>query len=987
MNLNLSGIVGKPQDESQIEKLKKSQFDTKYESYLSELKKFQDYLEPQLSDSDQLENPNNIILGSESSVQYQNHELSEEDQKSPRDQRDQEEQKHHDAEMIRIKLMKLGNTLAKQKSLLKQANQNIQILNLSQNSIDAKFLQMNMKLLQELFSQNKIIELNLSYNMIGDDGIKELINVFQNQNGSFKILNLRSNCITHQSSQVISQIMIRNENLELDISQNSLKDQFFQQIVLERSGNGYNVIHLILEICDLSDRTIIILTENLKLFPFLTKINLDYNNFKNQQLIEDLQVKILLRQKSKKWDQDLPLPIQSEQSSDITDLYFTDLNDLLTLKYIFEKTQLIISDRILTLNQQKIEHIFQIQNKIIQKFLNLYHRSITQVSSNSEFSSPMKGGDQNKNINLAPMPLKQEIISSSIDLVQSFRSIALQSNITVLDISNNNLADANLTRGINMLKICSHKLSVLILDGNNMSFHSLKSLKSIIEKLGITHINMLSLRNCGIKCNCQQSDYNPNDFSSFRSKAQINKCQVEMLICILEIISEDITYLDLSDNKEIGICFMLHINMVKMIKIRTLKLCSITQDQNMIKKFKTYLRQNSQILDFQLISPDMAFNPTILSYYKQKIQPIIQENQEKFKKENKIQDIQKLFLNMRLSIINDNMYINTDHIYFFSDSFNKQIKFYQAFDFKTNKKYILIPDDQALMIQKEDQGIWLNNLGFSYYHFKDGIKRCYIYENFDYVLLDLIKQSNQSEINGKIGGSDLDKLQISKLVLDFYEKFARIKQAFFFHSSQLVIIRLQTDFVLKLLPYKPFFDYTVMLQDVKQQEDLDISTFRSTLNSFINEQILPNKIKIHALKKYWKYVFSINSNSSTDEEYLQKQTMKVQRLIKNIKDQKALYDKNTLQMLNVALLILNDIYGMKLNFKKHKDAAIQMDKLLLKFFLKCNEEDQENQDFNAIGGIDVEIKSASSSNYNDEEKIDTFLADNVYLRLSQLLNQ
>lgn len=62
------------------------------------------------------------------------------------------------------------------------------------------------------------------------------------------------------------------------------------------------------------------------------------------------------------------------------------------------------------------------------------------------------------------------------------------------------LADANLNRGINLLKICSHRLSVLKLDGNTLAFQSLQALRNVIKKLGITNIKVLSMRDCGLRC-------------------------------------------------------------------------------------------------------------------------------------------------------------------------------------------------------------------------------------------------------------------------------------------------------------------------------------------------------------------------------------------------------------------------------------------------------------------------------------------------------
>ena len=48
------------------------------------------------------------------------------------------------------------------------------------------------------------------------------------------------------------------------------------------------------------------------------------------------------------------------------------------------------------------------------------------------------------------------------------------SNIRVLDLSNNQLSDTQVNRGISLLKLCSHKLCILKLSGNKLTFSSLQ---------------------------------------------------------------------------------------------------------------------------------------------------------------------------------------------------------------------------------------------------------------------------------------------------------------------------------------------------------------------------------------------------------------------------------------------------------------------------------------------------------------------------------
>lgn len=76
-------------------------------------------------------------------------------------------------------------------------------------------------------------------------------------------------------------------------------------------------------------------------------------------------------------------------------------------------------------------------------------------------------------------------------------------------------------RALSLLKVCSHKLAVIKLDGNFLSAGVLKIFKNVMEKLSLIFVKHLSLRNCGISCGGSGTKNNEDD-SSLESNSQID---------------------------------------------------------------------------------------------------------------------------------------------------------------------------------------------------------------------------------------------------------------------------------------------------------------------------------------------------------------------------------------------------------------------------------------------------------------------------------
>ena len=76
------------------------------------------------------------------------------------------------------------------------------------------------------------------------------------------------------------------------------------------------------------------------------------------------------------------------------------------------------------------------------------------------------------------------------------------------------------------------------------------------------------------------------------------------------------------------------------------------------------------------------------------------------------------------------------------------------------------------------------------------------------------------------------------------------------HPSTLVLVKDKnandSGLRLKMLPFKPFFDFKEM-----EGNDEDIGFVKKGINFLISKQIMTNKVKIHALRKYWKHAFKL----------------------------------------------------------------------------------------------------------------------------------
>ena len=84
-------------------------------------------------------------------------------------------------------------------------------------------------------------------------------------------------------------------------------------------------------------------------------------------------------------------------------------------------------------------------------------------------------------------------------------------------------------------------------------------------------------------------------------------------------------------------------------------------------------------------------------------------------------------------------------------------------------------------------------------------------------LVDLLLQRNFENLPG------LNNFKLALLILDFYETFIKIDLPFFFHTSQVVLVKTDPDseiksqsaFNLKLLPFIPALDFNKIYSNMK----------------------------------------------------------------------------------------------------------------------------------------------------------------------------
>lgn len=162
--------------------------------------------------------------------------------------------------------------------------------------------------LGELIVGANLQELNLSYNKLDGAALRELNSALGLKDGRLNTLKLeslsfRGNLLSSESFQFITPFFYLVQTL--DLSENDLGDAFFQSMFLQIANEDkkeecFRLNSLILRDSSITERTVILITSNLELFPKLENLTTSYNGFDDitSQPMNDLYTKILLRKRS-----------------------------------------------------------------------------------------------------------------------------------------------------------------------------------------------------------------------------------------------------------------------------------------------------------------------------------------------------------------------------------------------------------------------------------------------------------------------------------------------------------------------------------------------------------------------------------------------------------------------------------------------------------------------------------------------------------------
>lgn len=86
----------------------------------------------------------------------------------------------------------------------------------------------------------------------------------------------------------------------------------------------------------------------------------------------------------------------------------------------------------------------------------------------------------------------------------------MRANVCYVDMSGSQLGEGALMQAIDLLKMCSHKLKVIVLDGNVLSERVLERLADSVIELGLKQIERISMSRCGLVCKCKDLRSDPS---------------------------------------------------------------------------------------------------------------------------------------------------------------------------------------------------------------------------------------------------------------------------------------------------------------------------------------------------------------------------------------------------------------------------------------------------------------------------------------------
>ena len=274
-----------------------------------------------------------------------------------------------------------------------------------------------MKILCRGLNSNKNLKkLNLSTNIIGDDGIEMIIEILQ-KNNKIEKLKLGDNDLTEESLIMISSFLKENKTMKtLDLSENLLMfeegiDSFCESLLYNNSLTNLNISG-----CNLDEEKFFKLFNSLKLNKNLKKLNISDNNLTDENLSFLYQILILNKNLNS-----LNIAFNEYSSSGVS-----HISNSLTQNYTLESLCISLDEKGILVLLDALK-----SNKNLRHFKICYeneqiHRHFSKIV---EYNSSLTSLDLSKN----------NIDDDSFKLV--CESLKTNKNISILDLSENLISE------------------------------------------------------------------------------------------------------------------------------------------------------------------------------------------------------------------------------------------------------------------------------------------------------------------------------------------------------------------------------------------------------------------------------------------------------------------------------------------------------------------------------------------------------------------
>ena len=335
--------------------------------------------------------------------------------------------------------------------------------------------------LSNVLVESQLSSLDLGSNNIGDEGVKHLSNVLEDS--QLSMLNLWDNNMTDEGVQQLSNVLVKSQLSSLGLGNNNITDEGVKHLsnVLEDS----QLSMLSLWNINITDEGVQQLS-NVLVKSQLSSLDLSCNNITDEgvQQLSNVLVKSQLRS--------LDL-----SSNDITDEGVKHLSNVL------EDSQLRSLD--LSCNDITDEGVQQLSNVLVESQLSSLDLGNNNITNEGvKHLSNVLEDSQLSMLNLSCVNITDEG-------VQQLSNVLVKSQLSSLDLSCNNITDEGVKHLSNVLE--DSQLSVLEIKSNNVTDEGVKQLRNVVvnnqklRSLSLSHNDQITneaieqLRQANPNCN------------------------------------------------------------------------------------------------------------------------------------------------------------------------------------------------------------------------------------------------------------------------------------------------------------------------------------------------------------------------------------------------------------------------------------------------------------------------------------------------------